>query len=487
LIEKYPRVPILYNYLGVSYQAQGKADKSMAVTNKCYELFPDYLFAIMAKAKDAAFKGNFQKAYALLSGMNLKDLYPKRTLFFTGEVINFNSCCADILIEEGKFEEAETFLKLVDELGEKTGKKGLTDKQRQTIMFKKRLKFEAERRQQREEEEAKYNDDDYEYLEVVATRKFWVETSDSPPQFYHPQIQWLYEEGYDIPQDKVTAILNLPRQTLIEDLKKVIDDSCARFDYFYETDWAENSHNFMLHALWFLAELKAEEALSHALHILRQDADWLEYWFSDALTENLHSAFYPMGQNRLDVLKDFIKEPNNATYARNIATKVASLIVHYQPQRRQEVLDWYTDVCQFFLSVKNDETISDYGLNGCIASDIIDIKGEELFPLLKTMFDEDIVDEMVMGDWDETMKFYDKYRGELNLQLIETRTEVYADMAKWGESSLPSPKPQTQSYHQTYGYTPQSTADSLKNIKNTPRNSPCPCGSGRKYKNCHGK
>ena len=23
--------------------------------------------------------------------------------------------------------------------------------------------------------------------------------------------------------------------------------------------------------------------------------------------------------------------------------------------------------------------------------------------------------------------------------------------------------------------------------KNTPRNAPCPCGSGKKYKHCHGK
>ena len=33
----------------------------------------------------------------------------------------------------------------------------------------------------------------------------------------------------------------------------------------------------------------------------------------------------------------------------------------------------------------------------------------------------------------------------------------------------------------------QTKADPVKKIPKISRNAPCPCGSGKKYKNCHGK
>lgn len=472
----------------MAYLKQGKIDKAKALTDKCFELFPDYLFARLTKAKNYIIDKDYEKAIEMLGGMHINGstgLYPNRKTFHVSEVTNFYQCCALILINEGKIEAAESHLDLLDTIGEKFDKKDLTNDLRMRILAH-RAKTTKEKM------------DKQKMQEVKSTDKPWVKNSLTPPEFHHAEIQWLYEEALDISEKKVQTLLALPRQTLIEDLKKVIDDSCARFDDFETEDWDEKTHNFMMHALWLLAELQAEEALSHALNVLRQDDDWLEYWFSDALTENLHSVFYHLGQNRLDILKDFIKEPNNHWTARAIASSVASLVVYNQPQRRQEVLDWYTDVCQFFLDNKDHKGGSDFILNGSLVSDISDFKGEELFPLLKKMYDANIVDEAISGDWEETMDFYKKHKHQPDIRNIETRTEAYADMVNWGKpiaapvkknmESMPRfLKPKQHTYQQTYGYTPTSTADSLKNIKSTPRNSPCPCGSGKKYKNCHGK
>ena len=114
------------------------------------------------------------------------------------------------------------------------------------------------------------------------------------------------------------------------------------------------------------------------------------------------------------------------------------------------------------------------------------------------MFDANIVDQVLTGDWEDLMAEFEEFKSDPYLKNIETRAEAYADMVNWGkpiatpvnkkiENTPKFSKPKHQAYQQTYGYTPTSTADSLKNIKSTPRNSPCPCGSGKKYKNCHGK
>ena len=488
LIEKYPYVPVLYNLLGAAYMKQGKTDNAKALMDKCFDLFPDYLFARMTKAKNYAFDEDFEKAKEMLGGMQLNGstgLYPNRKTFHVSEVTNFYQCCALILINEGKIEAAESHLDLLDTIGEKFDKQDLTDDLRMRILAQRTKTTKGKMGKQKVQE-------------VESTDKPWVKNSLTPPPFHHTEIQWLYENGLDISEEKIQTLLSLPRQTLIEDLKKVIDDSCARFDDFESQDWNEKTHNFMMHALWLLAELPAEEALPHALNVLRQDLGWLDYWFSDALTENLHSVFYHLGQNRLDVLKDFIKEPDNYWTARGLISNVVSLIAVYQPQRRQEVLDWYTDVLQFFIDNKDDKRVSDYILNGSLAEEILDFKGEELFPLLKKMFDANIVDQVLTGDWEDLMAEFEEFKSDPYLKNIETRAEAYADMVNWGKPIAPPvnkkikstpkfPKPKHQAYQQTYGYTPTSTADSLKNIKSTPRNSPCPCGSGKKYKNCHGK
>jgi tetratricopeptide (TPR) repeat protein len=496
LIEKYPRVAVLYNYLGISYQKQGKMEKSSAVMKKCFSLFPDYLFARLAMAKEYMIQKDFEKADTMLGHKNLQGLYPERKVFHISEVINFYQCCAHVLITEGKFEAAESYIKGLNDIGINFNKGDLTNDLKSKIERQMDIKRREEElkilyQNQNENfdiEDEGFDEEDEEFFEVESTPKPWVENSTIPPLFHHLEIQWLYEEGLDIPLEKIKTLLSLPRQTLVEDLKKVIDDSCARYHLYKEEDWNEKKHNFMFHALWLLAELQAEEALPHALNVLRQDMDWLDFWFSDAVTENLYSAFYHLGQNRLDVLKDFIEEPNNYWTARAIMGDVVSLVATRQPQRRQEVLDWYTDVCQFFLDNKAHVGVSDYLLNGDLAEDILSFRGEELFPLLKKLFDAEIMDLMMTGDWDEMMEDYKNPETESELRELQTREEVYKDTADWGKPKKYNyAKPAQKTYQPSYGYTPTSTADSLKNIKSTPRNAPCPCKSGKKYKNCHGK
>lgn len=216
--------------------------------------------------------------------------------------------------------------------------------------------------------------------------------------------------GTEFIDAKAAEILALPRKTLIEDLIKVLDDSCARFNYFTAIgNYDEKTNSFPIHALWLLSELKAYEALPTALHLIRQPEYWMHYWFGDLLTEGLSDVFYRLGDNNLELLKDYAKEPDNYAFARAIAPNVVSMVAFYQPERRQEALAWLSDVCQYMIDNHELEGVSDYTFNSMLVHDVMDCKGEEFFNLLEEMYDMGIVDMSFNGDWEDTLSEYREY------------------------------------------------------------------------------
>ncbi|NJN77684.1 MAG: hypothetical protein HC803_04600 [Saprospiraceae bacterium] len=86
------------------------------------------------------------------------------------------------------------------------------------------------------------------------------------PQYNHEIINELYEYGWTLHKANVLpTILALPRQTLIEDLTKVIEDGIDNFSEYErlieeeETLTWENL-TFVRHAIYILAEIEATEA-----------------------------------------------------------------------------------------------------------------------------------------------------------------------------------------------------------------------------------
>jgi preprotein translocase subunit SecA len=50
----------------------------------------------------------------------------------------------------------------------------------------------------------------------------------------------------------------------------------------------------------------------------------------------------------------------------------------------------------------------------------------------------------------------------------------------------PTPRPRTKGVQASHGEDPNSGQAPQAASDKVPRNAPCPCGSGRKYKKCHG-
>ena len=117
LIERYPDVPQLYNYLHIAYQQLGDKDNSQHVLQETLTRFPDYLFGRIAYATDCLQRGEPEKVPEIFDNQyELKLLYPERERFHISEVMGFYTVLAWYFHTQGERDRAETYYKLLRQL-----------------------------------------------------------------------------------------------------------------------------------------------------------------------------------------------------------------------------------------------------------------------------------------------------------------------------------------------------------------------------------
>ena len=110
LVEKYPDVPVFYNYLRVAYEVRGKKEKSDAILEQVYAKHPDYLFAKTNYAFRCLRHGLSEEIPDIFEHkFDLKLLYPQREIFHISEFTAFTGVMAlyFLMIEDNK--NAETY------------------------------------------------------------------------------------------------------------------------------------------------------------------------------------------------------------------------------------------------------------------------------------------------------------------------------------------------------------------------------------------
>ncbi len=90
LIDKYPNVPVLYNFISVAYSRLNDYQKARQYIEKNYRTNPDYLFARLNWAEICMNEGRLEEVPKILNDrFDLKDMYPDRDLFHITEVVGF--------------------------------------------------------------------------------------------------------------------------------------------------------------------------------------------------------------------------------------------------------------------------------------------------------------------------------------------------------------------------------------------------------------
>jgi tetratricopeptide (TPR) repeat protein len=109
-VKKFPDSPSLWNNLAVAYQMQGDLDKSRKMLDEVSARFPDYFFAIVAKARMEMSNQNYAAAHELLSRAM------QRESFHFSEFDFLSAIQIDLLLLEGQPDGAEQWLGIWEEM-----------------------------------------------------------------------------------------------------------------------------------------------------------------------------------------------------------------------------------------------------------------------------------------------------------------------------------------------------------------------------------
>lgn len=320
---------------------------------------------------------------------------------------------------------------------------------------------------------------------TVETKTQTIKTNSKAPNFNHEEIEWLYLNGLYIGKEKLNKILSLPKDTLTQDLELVLQDSINRYGYFNnwveENGWDEERLNFVVHAIYLLGEIEAGDSIRAIFNVLSQSEEYFELYLGDFITSMIWEPVYKMAANNLEACKHFMFKPGINTFARiNLPEMVEQIALHH-PERRKEVLAWFTDVIHFFLDSTFEDNVIDSDLIGLLICNVIDIKGVELLPEIERLFERGLVSKGICGDWKEVkaaLERPDNYNKRKEILPIAERYEVVT--STWAGYNQEEESTSAFDYEEYF----KPTILPVRAEPKIGRNEPCPCGSGKKYKKC---
>jgi hypothetical protein len=300
---------------------------------------------------------------------------------------------------------------------------------------------------------------------------------DGTPTFLNREIHWLYDYGYDLPSVKIREILALPRESLIADLKTLLDDAVGVGP---ATQWErdafghEDEFSGPLNALHFLAEVRATEAFDTVLEFFSQHSELLEMWLGE---ENFADFLHPYVEVPRDRLTQWMKRPGLSAIAREGFAEAVAALAMREPSRRAEVFAWFEDLLEFLAGSPSEDNILDTELVSSMVGNLCDLRAVELLPLIRKLYDRNLVSDFKVGSYDEIAEEIITPTDPRKISPIRPLIDCYRaratpqappEILRAGIGSLldrPAGKPQP--------------ADIFAG-----RNDPCPCGSGRKFKKC---
>ena len=329
----------------------------------------------------------------------------------------------------------------------------------------------------------------------------WKEIAGAP-KFQNSEIEFLYAWGFDIPKEVISAILELPRASLIADLHLVLEDAKSRYEAYLAKDLEKpdtplplSAVSFPAHAMFLLSELESEESLGKVLKFLSQPSEVLDFWLGELDSVHLWPILLRLGKEDLPALQKYVRNHDAGVLYRSIAINALGQIAWHYSARRKEVFSWFESFFEFFLDNLEDD--EETGLVGDAVSEVANLRAVDLLDTIEPLFDADLVDTSVCGTFREVQgDMYEPVNSWAKVHvknIFETYNhfsdtwEIYADEGEEDDAELLSGgafMSGKEKKKQMASFNPEGQP--VKKDSKTGRNDPCPCGSGKKFKSCHG-
>ena len=470
-IKRFPHYPTLKNYLMVAYDGMGQKRKADEVLKQIVKEHPDYLFGRYMMAMNALAEGNIDKAEdAIGKGRDIRTAYPNQKLFHVSEMRSFYAVVGSIHARRGETELARgvhAAIKVFD-----------PNPQAAEVVLREILLANVLAMQKR--------------AQMDQTKRITVQLPKLPnqssanglPDFQHQIIGCLYEHDINLPTTKIREILTLPRESLVEDLTKVLEDGVARtpeFMQFEEDAWNTNS---VFHALHLLAEVDGVEALPSLLRVLALHPDAFDFWLGEtsAYSQQLSRI---VGKGIPDCVV-WLKSPGIVARQKGILCEGMTYLARVDTDRREEISAALTEVLAFMLESPREDNVLDTQFLALLISCLAEIRAENAMPLIETAYRMNLVEDGFVG----TLKSVQEDM-ILPLDPVEKARSVEAEYRYWQNQAKTKSMEDALGddpenvVRSQFGAQPWSSFGNLPDLAPEPgRNDPCPCGSGKKYKKC---
>ncbi|MFO7933241.1 MAG: DUF1186 domain-containing protein [Bacteroidales bacterium] len=392
LIERYPGIPQLKNYLTVAYHFSGMSDEAYELNRQIVREHPDYLFGKLNLAFEYYDREQYDRIPEVLGKvMEIKDLYPERKRFHLAEVTGFFKAAIMYFCATGKLEAADRRYEIMEKIAPDH------PDTEQVFPHIVKVRLEMAEKQWKEEERTR--------ISVVSEGPGKKHQTAIPPEFINKEIHWLYENDMRIDPGKLKQILSLDRDELIRDLRAVLKDSIYRFEYFSnvmeEEGWQEEKVDFALHAVYLLGELRATQCLPDVLETFSQGEESIELWYGDFITGNLWEPLYYIGNNQLPLLKEFVLTPGIDTYARTEVCSCITQVYHHHPERKQEVADWFRDLFTSLAAARLNDNIVDSDFIALAICDAMELTDPSLLPEIRDLYRLGYVSQGICGSYEQ--------------------------------------------------------------------------------------
>ena len=320
------------------------------------------------------------------------------------------------------------------------------------------------------------------------------------PTFLHPVFEQLYTRDYFIDDAVLREILALEPAATVPELLKIttttLDDFLA--DELEGAEWAETY--YFHHALHLLHNLQAPEALDVYRRLLRLDSSSTEFWFGDDLFEEVPALLARAAQTRLPELLAMLEDGEILLQHRLVASDAISRLAREQPELRPSISAFLQSYLRHIIAhadqaaqlFPTDTDVYGYGMEdylGGLLADMQDAGLQELEPEMRELHRLGLIDEGIAGGADAIN--FNKLRPLLpspdifaRYQQLRDAPDNYSPFHPDAAAIAKRRAEQEAKYAQLRRASlPQQPRQALPKIG---RNDPCPCGSGKKYKKCHG-
>ncbi|MFT5632774.1 MAG: hypothetical protein ACI9SQ_000480 [Rubritalea sp.] len=494
-IRKYPYHAALKNYLYNTYHMLGREKAASKILSAMKKRHPDYLFAKLAVANEFCSVEKPNNALAVLGeNLSLQKLYPHDAEFHFSEFVGYFSSVLFYLLTSEQLDSAEAVLNTLEELG--------YGEEENIVNF--RGKYEMLRVSEglKKLTENAMRAEKIQILPEVKEAQYPC-LYEEMPAFQHKEVEALYHHDYTISNEILDGLLDLPRESIIQDLELVLEDAVARFPIFNELNDQEcyDELYFPTHALMLLGDLGATESAPTILSFFKMSPNALSVYMTDCWQYLSSNNFCTIFAENMELSLEWMKTPGVDHHAKSI---IVDLMIEYAVESssaRKQVLEWVNAVIKIQLVAVREDQLIDTSLNTKIIDKLIYIRASELTESIRALYASNLGFHILHDDVDsvinalsKTMSLaparfkntYEVYRYQIDLinggDSVETASDYDGDAyAKLQQIAWLGPN---ESLADNIIRPNFSNHQQQRVETNTPRNAPCPCGSGKKYKRC---